>query len=103
MMMRRLAILIALLATTAAHAGAISVSPSVIMLRGSLGQSTTQRLSIENSTATTFNFRMEAQDVVVRNGKRAFAAAGEMPGSIAATAVFSRNMMTVRPGEKVSI
>jgi hypothetical protein len=94
---------IAMLAATAARAGAISVSPSVIMLRGSLGQSTTQRVSVENSTDQVFNFRMEAQDVVVVDGKRAFAAAGETPGSIAATAVFSQSAVTVRPGEKVAL
>ncbi len=101
--MRQLMFGIVLLAATAAHAGAISVSPSVIMLRGNFGQSTTQRIRIENSTSTTFNFRMEAQDVVVRDGKRAFAAAGETAGSIAATAVFSPTVVTVRPGEKVSV
>jgi hypothetical protein len=101
--MQRLMFIIALLAATAAHAGAISVSPSVIMLRGSLGQSTTQRISVENSTGQTFTFRMEAQDVVVNDGRRAFAAAGETPGSIAATAVFSPSSVTVRPGEKVAV
>lgn len=104
--MRQLAIILSAAATlfaAAAHAGALSVSPSVVMLRGSLGQSTTQRLSIENSTATTFTFRMEAQDVVVRNGKRVFAVAGETPGSIAATAVFSQSSVTVRPGEKAYV
>src|SRR5689334_10229191 len=92
--MRRLAILLVLLATTAAHAGVISVSPSVIMLRGNLGQSTTQRVSVENSTGSPLQFRMEAQDVVVRDGRRVFVQAGEIPGSIAATAVFSQNMVT---------
>jgi len=101
--MRQLALCMAVLAATAAHAGALSVSPSVITLRGSLGQSTTQRISIENTTGQILNFRMEAQDVVVRDGRRAFAPAGETPGSIAATAVFSQKTVTVRPGEKVAV
>jgi len=100
---RLLAFFAAVLIAASAHAGALSVSPSVVMLRGSLGQSTTQRLRIENSTASPFTFRMEAQDVVVRNGKRAFAVAGATPGSIAATAVFSQNSVTVRPGEKAYV
>ena len=101
--MRRLALSIALLAATAAHAGAISVSPSVVMLRGNLGQSTTQRITVENTTGATFTFRLEAQDVVIRDGRRAFAAAGETPGSIAATAVFSQDNVSVRPNEKVAV
>ena len=101
--MQRLALFLVTLAATAAHAGAISVSPSVIMLHGSLGQSTTQRISVENSTSQLFSFRMEAQDVVIKDGRRAFAAAGATEGSIAATAVFSQSAVTVRPGEKVAV
>jgi hypothetical protein len=101
--MRQLVFATMLLAAVAAHAGALSVSPSVIILRGNLGQSTTQRISIENTTGDTFTFRMAAEDVVVQNGKRLFAPAGEWAGSIAATAVFSRSTLTVRPREKASV
>ena len=101
--MRKLALGILLLAADALYAGALSVSPSVIMLRGNLGQSTTQRITIENSTGQIVDFKMEAQDVVVHDGARAFAAAGETPGSIAATAVFSQKSVTVRPNEKVTV
>ena len=101
--MKKLILFFALLTAATAHAGSLSVSPSVIMLRGSLGQSTTQRIAIENTTADVFHFRMEAQDVVVRDGKRAFAAAGATAGSIAATAHFSQNTFVVRPGEKVAV
>jgi hypothetical protein len=47
----------------------------------------------------SFSFEMVAQDVVVRDGKRAFIAAGELPQSIAATAVFSKPAVTIAPGQ----
>ena len=67
------------------------------MAKGSNGQGLTQTLSLNNNTSAEFVFEMEAQDVVVRNGKRVFVAAGEEPGSIAATAVFSQKQVVVKP------
>ena len=75
----------------------ISLSPAVITARGSNGQGLTQTLSLNNNTSAEFVFEMEAQDVIVRDGKRVFVAAGEQPGSIAATAVFSQKQVVIKP------
>ena len=75
----------------------ISLSPAVITAKGSNGQGLTQTLSLNNNTSAEFIFEMEAQDVVVRDGKRVFVAAGEQPGSIAATAVFSQKQIVIKP------
>ncbi|MEA2237854.1 MAG: hypothetical protein QOC81_2578 [Thermoanaerobaculia bacterium] len=83
--------------------GAVSLAPSVVMLRGEAGQSTTQTLTFMNGTSQPFSFEMMAKDVVVRDGKRQFAAAGALPGSIAATAVFSPKQSTMLPGQSVDI
>lgn len=94
-----LLVLVALpLAASAADDGMLSLSPAAVMLRGDFGQSTTQTLTLHNGTSRVFSFDLVAQDVVVRDGKRAFAEAGSIPGSIAATAVFSPKQVNVAPG-----
>jgi hypothetical protein len=86
-----------------AKEGAISVSPSVVTLRGEAGQSTRQTLTFTNGSSHPFAFEMQAQDAVVRDGKRQFVAAGTLPGSIAATAVFSQKVFTVAARQTVRI
>ena len=86
-----------------ADEGSLSVSPAVVMLRGEVGQSTTQTLSFTNGTSQSLSFEMMAQDAVVRDGKRLFVEAGTLPGSIAATAAFSPKLFTVAPGQTVHI
>jgi hypothetical protein len=76
----------------------LALSPAVIMARGVPGQTTTQTLTITNNTSTPFAFDMVAQDIVVREGKRVFVNAGELPHSIAATAIFSPKHLSVDPG-----
>ena len=68
---------------------AITLSPAVVMAAGTLGQSLTQRLALRNTTPADLNFEMVAQDVVIRDGKRVYVNAGEIPTGIASTAVFS--------------
>jgi hypothetical protein len=81
----------------------LALTPSVIMTRGLPGQSVTQTLSLTNYTPMTFSFEMIAQDVIVRDGKRVFVAAGEVPQSVAATAVFSKPTVTIAPGQSASV
>ena len=76
----------------------ISLSPSVVMLTGQSGQAHRQTLRLTNHTSRELAFRLEAQDVVADEGRRAFIAAGERPGSIAATAVFSPKEIVIAPG-----
>jgi hypothetical protein len=83
--------------------GTLSLSPAVITLRGELGQSTTQTLRLVNGTSQEAAFELEAEDVVVRDGRRLNVRAGEIAGSIAATAVFSQRSVTVRPGQSASV
>jgi hypothetical protein len=92
-----------LLLATVAHAdtrnGALTLSPAVVMLRGTYGQSTTQRVAMTNGTSQPFSCDVVVEDVIVRDGRRPFAAAGATAGSIAATAVVSPRSLTIRPGE----
>lgn len=81
----------------------ISLSPAVIMARGSYGQGLTQTLAVTNNTSLEFAFEMEAQDVVVRDGKRVFVPAGETENSIAATAVFSQKLVIVKPYSSANV
>ena len=78
--------------------GGISLSPSVVMLSGQPGQAHRQTLRLTNHTSRELAFRLEAQDVVADEGRRAFIAAGERSGSIAATAVFSPKEIVIAPG-----
>jgi len=75
----------------------ISLSPSVVMLTGEAGQAHRQTLRLTNHTARELAFTLEAQDVVAEDGRRIFLAAGERPGSVAATAVFSSKEIVIPP------
>lgn len=103
--MKRLLVLVALftLPLHAAEEGALSLSPAVVTLRGDYGQSTTQTLKLINGTSRPFSFDLVAQDVLVSDGKRLFADAGTVSGSVAATAVFSQKHVDVPPGETVAV
>jgi hypothetical protein len=98
--------LFAALASAAAlrtDAQSVSVSPAVVTLRGVAGQSTTQTLTFTNGMSRPLSFEMNAQDAVVRDGKRTYVEAGTLPRGIAATAVFSPKQATVAPGQSVDI
>src|SRR5579884_1933433 len=56
-----------------------------------------------NQTAREFAFDMVAQDVVIKDGKRTFVAAGETPNSIAATAVFTQKTVIAKPFSSISV
>jgi hypothetical protein len=81
----------------------ISLSPAVVMAKGSFGQGLTQTLTMTNQTSTEMAFQLEAQDVVVKDGKRVFVTAGEVEHSIAASAVFSQNTIVVKPFSSGSV
>jgi len=92
-----------LLLAGVAHAdtrnGTLTLSPAVVTLRGTYGQSTTQRVSMTNGTSQPFACDVLVQDVIVRDGKRVFVPAGRTAGSIAATAVLSARSLNIRAGE----
>lgn len=103
--MKRLLLLLTFF-TIPLHAGedgAVSLSPAVVSLRGDYGQSTTQTLKLINGTSRAFSFDLVAQDAIIRDGKRLFADAGTVAGSVAATAVFSQKHVDVPPGETVAV
>jgi hypothetical protein len=81
----------------------ISLSPAVVMAKGNFGQGLTQTLTLTNQTARDFAFEMVAEDVVVKDGKRVFVAAGETSNSIAATAVFTQKTVIVKPFTSLSV
>lgn len=102
--MIRAAIIVAVtLASGAAAAQSLTLSPAVVPLGGHPGQSTSQRLTLHNGTGQPLGFTMVARDVVVRDGARVFVDAGELRGSVAATAVFSTHTLLVGPGEERSV
>jgi hypothetical protein len=81
----------------------ISLSPAVIMAKGSFGQGLTQTLTLSNQTGRDFAFEMVAEDVIIKDGKRVFVPAGETPNSIAASAVFSRKTVLVKSFTSASV
>jgi hypothetical protein len=83
--------------------GSISLVPAVVTLEGTGGQAHTQTLSLTNHTTRTLAFEMMALDVIARDGVRTFVPAGELPGSIAASAVFSAPRVTVAPQATASV
>lgn len=97
------AIFASLLAPLAGAQASLSLSPAVIMASGTYGQSMTQRLTINNQSSAAFTFRMIAEDIVVRNGKRVFLPAGQAEGSIAATAVFIPQEIVAPPRTSQSV
>ena len=90
-------------APLSADVGSMSVSPSEVMLRGTVGQTTTQILSFTNKTSRTLSFEMMAQDAVVQKGVRSYVEAGTVAAGIAATAVFSPKVFTAAPGQTKDI
>ncbi|HEX4606451.1 MAG TPA: hypothetical protein VH724_20800, partial [Candidatus Angelobacter sp.] len=80
---------------TPAEKPSISLSPAVVMAKGNFGQGLTQTLTLTNQTARDFAFEMVAEDVIIKDGKRVFVAAGETPNSIASTAVFTQKTVLV--------
>ena len=79
--------------------GSVAASPALVMLKGNVGESATQTLTISNSTEGPMAFEMVAKDIVIQDGKRVWIDAGALPGSIAATAVFSQKTVVVPAGE----
>jgi len=81
----------------------ISLSPAVVMARGSFNQTLTQTLTLTNQTGRDFAFELVAEDVLIKDGKRVFVAAGETPNSIASSAVFTQKTVLVKPFSAVSV
>ena len=86
-----------------AAAQTVTLTPSVIQLKGTVGQSTTQRLTMTNASSMDLTFVLEAQDVVVTGGRRVFVGPGEIPGSIARTVVFSQRSVVIPSGQSRSV
>jgi hypothetical protein len=84
-------------------AQSLSLSPAVVQLKGALGQSNTQTLTLTNGMKVPLTFDLIAQDVFVRNGVRVFVDAGAEADSMAATAVFTPPSVTVPAGGSKSV
>ena len=81
----------------------VSLSPAVAVVNCKFGQSTTQTLTLTNRTDQELVFEMMAEDILVKEGKRIFVAAGETPGGIAFTAVFSQKEVVIQPLQSASV
>lgn len=89
-------------AVSVAHSS-VSLAPAVVTVKCKFSQSYTQVLTLFNQREQNIVFEMVAEDVVVQDGKRGFVPAGETPGSIAATAIFSQKQGVVAPGQSASV
>lgn len=81
----------------------ISLSPAVVMAKGSFSQTLAQTLTLTNQTARDFAFEMVAEDVLIKDGKRVFVPAGETLNSIASSAVFAQKTVLVKPFSSASV
>src|SRR5579864_8466394 len=81
----------------------LTLSPGVIMVKAQPGASSTHPMTITNLTYNKFRFVLEAYDVVIRDGKRAFVPAGETEGGIARSAVFEPPSVELNPGESAIV
>jgi hypothetical protein len=81
---------------------AITLTPAVIMVKAKPGQTFSQELTLWNNTIYELRFHMEAQDIVIRDGKRIFLPAGELEGGIARNAVFSNDDVLALPGSSAT-
>lgn len=80
-------------------APSLALSPGVIQVKAQPGSSSSHVMTMTNLTGTKFRFVLEAFDVVIRDGKRVFIAAGETEGGIARSAVFDPPAIELNPGE----
>lgn len=83
--------------SAAASGGGISLSPSVVTLKGEPGQAHRQVLHLTNATEHELAFDLIAEDIVA-DGERKFLRAGERPDSIAATAIFTPRTLVIPAG-----
>jgi hypothetical protein len=81
----------------------LALSPAVVMLRGKAGQGATQTLTIANHLPGEMRFEIEVQDVVVKDGKREFVPAGQIPSSIASSTVAAPASVVAAPGQSMSV
>jgi hypothetical protein len=81
----------------------LTLTPAVVSATLQPGQAWTQSLRMSNFTGGKFRFDVEVQDVVVRNGVRTYAPAGELESSIAATAVVTPRSLEILPQEQGSV
>jgi hypothetical protein len=86
-----------------ASSASISISPPVIMVRGEPGHGTTHTLTIVNSMPNEMRFVLEAQDVAIRDGKRVYVPAGQIPSGIASGTVITPATIVVPPGRSAAV
>jgi hypothetical protein len=84
--------------SAADNSPAIALTPAVIMVKAKPGQTFSQDLTLWNNTIDELKFQLQAEDIVVRDGKRVFVPAGELEGGIAHYAVFTDTDVMVLPG-----
>ena len=75
----------------------LTLAPAVVMVKIPAGQSWTRTFQMSNFTPANFRFEIEVQDVVVKDGKRTYAPAGETEGGIAISAVASPREVQIAP------
>lgn len=90
-------------AAASAEKPSIALSPAVVMARGNFGQTLSQTLTLSNNTGVDLGFELLAEDLVIKDGKRVYVPAGELPDSISASAVFSRKQVLIKAHSAASV
>lgn len=80
----------------------LTLTPASISLKGPSGTSYTQSITIKNFTTAPMVFHLEAEDVVIENGKRTFVPAGRIADGAAQFVSYSREPFRLQPGEEFS-
>jgi hypothetical protein len=89
--------------TAAASPSSLVLTPAIIMVRCKPGESTTQVLTIVNNTDQELSFTIATEDVVVRDGKRSFSAAGKIANGIASSVIATPTSVVVKAGEAAAV
>jgi hypothetical protein len=86
-----------------ANQDTLSLSPTFSVLQVEPGASASQVLALANNTGSELTFEVAVLDVEVRDGKTVYLRAGDMPNSIAASAVLSQRYLNIKPRDKTSL
>jgi hypothetical protein len=87
----------------AGFCGAISVSPAALSLKGTPGRTLTQEFEISNTADAAFMVDIDAEDVIVKEGKRTFVSPDRTPDSLAALVTIPTRHIILQPGERMKV
>jgi cytoskeletal protein RodZ len=90
-------------ATVPPESTSLTLVPSLILVPGKPGQTTSHSLVIHNRTSFEFTFEVEARDLVIRNGRPVFLTAGQLPDSVAANLLLAPRSVNVKAMQTAAV